>query len=216
MKILYKLTTRSRPDKAFRSIDNIRESTVEKDPWILVTMDSNDPSCTSSGFKAALKDIPNVFTYWGESKNKIDAINRDVPKSGWDIIVATSDDIMFKPGFDAVIKNDVALMGDDCTVHYTDGFPHGLIMTVPIMTKKYYDRLGYIYNPVYTSLFCDEEAIHVGNNLKKILYSDAQILEHFHPAWNKAAWDEQYRFTDGFYLQDKAVYEKRKAENFRL
>ncbi len=224
MKILYKLTTRSRPDKMFACIENIRDMAAEKDPWIIVSMDKNDPASYKPEVWNRLSSYPLTFIY-GVSRNKIYAFNRDVPKDGWDIIVPTSDDIVFKPGFDEIIKADAREVAEreqiniadmDFTLWYGDGAVHDKIMTVPIMTRKYYERLGYVYNPVYNSLFCDEEAIYVGEKLGKIYYSSAEIMEHMHPAWGKGVWDPQYRFTDSFYHIDKKIFDQRKALNFPL
>lgn len=222
MNIVYKLATRSRPNKALESVLNIRAMSLKRDPWIIVSIDVDDMTCNNPDFYSGLS-FPNVYVVRGTSKNKIDAFNRDIPITGWDIIVATSDDIEFKHGMDLMIESDWKKLpvnefdGErDAVLWYGDGAVHGQILTVPIMTKKYYTRLGYIYNPEYTSLFCDEEAIHVGENLGKIVYSQNDILVHNHPAWGKAEWDAQYRHTDGFYHADKIVYERRKALGFPL
>lgn len=226
MKILYKLTTRSRPAKMFACIQNIRAMTIEKDPWIIISMDKNDHLSFNPQVWQPLSRIPNVTHIYGQSKNKIDAFNRDVPSEGWDIIVATSDDIKFLHGFDDIIQKDVEQFAVeqllnfqptyDCTVWYGDGHKHGKIMTVPIMTKKYYDRLGYIYNPVYGNLWADEEAIYVGENLKKIYYSDKEIMVHMHPHYGLTNWDQQYKYTDSFYHKEKVIFDKRKAEGFPI
>lgn len=210
----------------FQSIENIRAMAVEQDPWIIVSMDKNDRVSFTPPVWNKLSQIPNVTHIYGHSKNKIDAFNRDVPKEGWDIIVATSDDIKFSHGFDEQIIKDVQDFAItqliklqetfDATIWYGDGSEHGKIMTVPIMTKKYYDRLGYLYNPIYVGFFCDEEAIHVGENLGKIYYSQAQIMDHLHPLYGKAEWDPQYRATMPFYHADKKTFERRKALNFPI
>lgn len=233
MKILYKLTTRSRPQKMFDCIQNIRAMALEKDPLIVLTLDTNDRTVNTADVRRQIALIPNVIPVFGYSKNKLAAFNRDVPAEGWDVIVATSDDIKFLHGFDEQIKKDAEAanyyvqadknqpngwdpMQFDFVLWYGDGFPHGKILTVPIMTRKYYQRLGYIYNPIYTSLFADEEAIYVGENLQRMYYSTAEIMVHMHPAWGKAEWDAQYRFTDSFYPADKKIFERRKAANFPL
>lgn len=232
MKILVKLTSRSRPERMFNAIDNIMNQSSEKDPWIIVSMDENDESCNNYTVKNMFKRMPNVFPVYGTSKNKIDAFNRDIPEDGWDIIIGTSDDIQFLPKYDKIVIGDVFEAANkfgqvdwsgfydpghcDSVIWYGDGFPHGKILTVPIMTKKYYDRLGYLYNPIYTSLFCDEEAIAVGEKLGKIYYSKNEILIHNHPAYGVVPWDAQYKFTDSFYLADKKLFEDRKKLGFPI
>lgn len=235
MKILYKLTSRSRPYKMFNCIENIRESADEKDPWIIVTLDTSDANSTAMHVRKRLRQYPNVHPVYGFSRNKIDAMNRDIPAEGWDIVVATSDDIQFSKGFDLHIESDAShaalqlnqeafskegitnsmyYSDMDFTIWYPDGAPHGKIITVPILTNKYYNRLGYVYNPVYANLWCDEEAIHVGEKLGKIFYSTNDIMTHLHPAWGKGTWDPQYRKSDSHYYKEKIIFDDRKIQGF--
>ena len=72
MKILYKLTTRSRPDKMFAAIQNIRATALEKDPWIIVTLDANDRTCHTEEIKNKLILTRGVDPRYGRSKNKIE------------------------------------------------------------------------------------------------------------------------------------------------
>ncbi len=71
--ILFKLATRSRPEKARKAIDNIIMNCASQNYKILVSIDKDD--ATMQGFD---HEHQNVFMVDGYSKNKIDAINRDM------------------------------------------------------------------------------------------------------------------------------------------
>ena len=176
---------------------------------ILVSVDSDDESMHRNF------DYPNTTIISGVSKNKIDAINRDLNKySGdWDILVNMSDDMVFtKKGFDDIIRDNCEL--DQC-LHFPDGNRNDLI-TMAIMGYYYYERFNYIYHPDYRSLYCDNEMTDVAKQLGCYKYIDEQILEHRHPAYGKGVFDAQYQHTESYSPLDKAIYEKRKANNFNL
>ena len=70
---------------------------------ILVSIDEDDESM----FEFNYPD-DNVFIVRGTSKNKIDAINRDMDIfEGWKILINTSDDMHFEiKGFDEIIISE--------------------------------------------------------------------------------------------------------------
>lgn len=204
MVILFKLTTRSRPDKARKTIKSITDNVVG--PYnLIVTADADDS--TMVGFKGA--------TY-GTSKSKVDAINRDVPPDGWDILVNVSDDQVFhQDGFDQIIRAVFAESLDQF-IHLPDGYLTTELPTMSIMGRDYYNRFGYIYHPDYFSLWCDNEAMDVAKSLGCYKYVDAHIFTHAHPAWTGERPDAQLEHTQGFYRRDERVYKKRKAMGFPL
>lgn len=219
-KILYKLTTRSRPDKAIATIDNIyiHQSFTSKF-HIHVTLDSNDETCNNETFIDKLKKYTNLTFTFGESKNKVEAINRDVDKIDyeWDILVNMSDDMYWHhEGFDQEIRRAYMQFFPDLdgAVHFPDGNQNERIITLAIVGRKYYDRFKYIYNPEYISLWCDQEFTDVAKALGKYAYVSKSLYRHMHPAWGLAPMDAQYQYTESFESADKLTYLKRQANGF--
>ena len=216
MKILFKLATRSRPQKALKAINNIINNCNSNNYLILVSIDKDDE--TMKGF-----DHPHekVFLVEGYSKNKIDAINRDIDLlEGWDILINTSDDMVFEVrGFDNIIRQDFTGNYDQ-VLHYSDGNQRGNLMTMSIMGSEYYKRFNYIYHPDYKSLWCDAEATEVAHLLGKYKYMvDLKVLfTHRHPAWGLSEYDEQYRKTESRELwnRDYGLFKYRKSEDYFL
>lgn len=208
--ILFKLATRSRPQKAKASIDNIINKCNSMNYTILVSIDEDDETMKDFDYKD-----DNVFIVKGTSKNKIDAINRDMDIfEGWKILINTSDDMVFQiKGFDDIIRQD--FNGNyDKVLHYSDGNQHSNIMTMSIMGVDFYNRFKYIYHPDYKSLWCDVEATEVAWLLGKYEYmGDQKILfRHMHPAWGLGEYDEQYKKTESreFWDSDYKVFINRK------
>jgi len=214
--ILFKLATRSRMQKAYNSILNIIEMCQSDNFTILLSCDFDDPAM--KGFKF---NDPRVVICYGTSKNKIDAINRDLEViKDWDILINTSDDMVFTiKGFDNIIRQD--FLGNlDQVLHYSDGNQKENIMTMSIIGKEYYERFNYIYHPDYKSLWCDAEATEVAVLLGKYRYmgDDKVLFRHMHPAFGLAESDAQYEKTESREMWDadyKTILE-RKARNYDL
>jgi hypothetical protein len=214
MKILYKITSRSRPQKLLNVINNIKSHAILDDYVILCSLDEDDQSINP--IKETLKNFEKVICYYGISKSKVDAINRDMDKiTDWDILFNVSDDQLFlKKGFDKMVIDKVKEVGGDCFLHYPDRNVKHLLSTMSIMDKKYYQRFNYIYHPSYISLWCDNEAMEVAKKLNRYFYTDDQIFDHYHPAYGKAPNDAQYLKTESYYKADKITFDHRKKINF--
>jgi len=207
--ILYKFATRSRPLKFRALIENIVQLTHHEDYTILVSIDEDDETMLNTD----TLNLPIVLRV-GNSKNKIDAINRDLPYNDWDILVNVSDDMWFtKYGFDIDIieafENNL-----DQYIHFPDGFTNERLCSMSIIGREYYERFGYIYHPDYVSLWCDNESMEVAQMLGKYKYVNKNIFVHNHPVWLNQPQDELLRKTQSFERQDKRVYNKRKACGF--
>jgi len=217
MKILFKFASRSRPEKFLKGLDNISQFSDDHNHVVLCSLDSDDKT-----MKDFVSLSYNVLIKYGISKNKVDAINRDINEynGDWDILVNMSDDMEFiKQGFDNIIRDDMNRYFPDLdgVLHYNDGNHYGnALMTMSIIGRKYYDRDKYIYHPDYISLWCDNEAMEVGIKRNKLQYIDNVLFNHNHPAWGKVPFDEQYTKTESFYRIDEATYNQRKERNFNL
>lgn len=216
-KILFNFASRSRPDKFKKVIRQLTSLCISDNYEILAKCDTDDPLKDQYVF-----NNPKVKFAWGLSKNKIHAINRDIPKDGWDIIVDVSDDFVFrKRGFDNVIRKYCG--SDDC-LHFPDPFAHKQsilnrnddIIIMAVMGVDYFNRFGYIFNPVYKSLFCDNELTAVAKNLGRYKLVMQQIFYHAHPQAGFGKADAQTKFTESFWDEDEATYKERKEKEFAL
>lgn len=219
MKILYKFATRSRPHKVFKCLDNIQRLSTHDNYEIAVTADYDDPSMFTPDVRDYIESYKNVKIYYGESKSKVDAINRDMNLfTDWDILINMSDDMEFiYHGFDSQIVKDFERYRNlDILMHYPDQAAGAALITMSIMGRDYYKRFNYIYHPDYKSLFCDNEAHEVAKILKRYVFVKKRLFNHNHPAWGLAPMDDLMRHTESFHNEDKATYERRKLKNFYL
>lgn len=205
--ILFKFPSRSRPQKFKTAMESILNNLARPDlARFLFTLDSNDPTFPEyDKVTDELGDI-NLLCVTGESKNKIDAINRNMEDAysffpDWEILICMSDDMSFvKKGFDDLIRNsfDQFFPQGDGVLHFNDGNQKENVMTLAVMDRKYYERTNYIYNPKYKSVWCDVEQTEVAFMLGKLKYmgDDVVICRHLHPAWGLSQYDEQYKASE--------------------
>jgi len=216
MKILFNFASRSRPNKFYKTIENIIAMCESPNYEIVCTLDTDDKSMDVDVLWDWFnKKVPPVQIMWGESKNKIHAINRGIPFGEWDILVNVSDDMEFLvKGFDNIIREAFAGDLDKC-LHFPDGNTTEII-TMSILGRTYFNRFGYVYHPDYISLWADNEQTDVAKMLGKYVFIDKQIFSHNHPAFGKAATDAQYNHTESFFYIDKDTYDRRKQLNFDI
>jgi hypothetical protein len=210
--ILFKLTTRSRPELAFRALDSIVTNLFDKESYmIIVSMDSGDATMNNSEVIERLKTYKNLTYHFGNSKTKIEAINADVDKfpDDWSILVNFSDDqVIIKFGFDDIIR---ASFGGDYSLllHLPDGSDSG--NKIPTMHISGIDRVkktGTIYNPAFYSVMCDNYEKLMAIKDGKYKFVNENIYEHLHWRWEKAPMDELYLRNDTHlpYRKDKITF----------
>ena len=216
MVIMFKATSRSRPMRLKKTIDSIVSNMSGKtDYFIQISLDEDDPTLAEY-FKLISAEYEKII---GTSKNKIDAINRDMDlvDQWWDILVNVSDDQVFiKKDFDLDIieafKDNL-----DLFVHFPDGNRYDLA-TMSIIGRKYYERDKYIYNPEYITECCDDEAQEVAKLRLCYRYVGTHIFNHEHPAYSKANWDSNYamNMTADKQSKDRDTLNKRRLIKFDL
>ena len=216
MKILFKYTTRSRRSNFLRGYDSIVNNVNSDNYHILISIDKDD----STMFPLPeLKGNHTIVV--GNSKNKVDAINRDINEfttlCDWDIIVNMSDDMIFTvKGFDDIIRDAFWGVLDLC-LHFPDQNQGQNCMTMSILGRDYYKRDNFIYHPEFESLWVDIVAQEEAQIRGCYKFVNQNIFIHLHPSFGQAHYDAQYQKTEGWgvrqrdyttYLFLKHVYDK--------
>lgn len=154
----------------------------------------------------------------GSNNSVVEATNKAAKESTGDILVYLSDD--FKCPQDWGIKvikefenenRPLLVKVDDCLQKF-----HIPVLTIPIMNRAIYARLGYFWHPEYKSMFVDEDLYWTCFKMGAIKMCEHLKFPHEHPANGKAANDETYIRSAANWDQGKAVFEKRKRSGFPL
>jgi len=221
-RILIKFPTRGRLIKSLEVLKKYvyMANNIQKIK-IIVSVDEDDNHSQYNVMK--FHDCISVVI--GPSFGKIHAINRDIPDpKTFDILLLASDDMIPQvQGYDDIIRQRMSehFLDRDGVLFFNDGYAKYNLNTLVICGSKYYSRFGYIYNPEYKSLWCDNEFMDEANRLGRQVYFHDVIIKHEHPANNKNSIinklkDDIYMVNEQYYDIDNQIYYKRKKYGFHL
>lgn len=221
MKLLIKFPTRNRKNKFFKVLKQYQNLCEDIDnTHFLITLDNDDETMSPNEVNDIFNTFKNIRVVYGNSDSKIHAVNRDIELvNDWDIVLLASDDMTPKvKGYDNIIRNKMKEFYPDTDgiLWFNDGHQGNKLNTLSILGKKYYDRFGYIYQPEYKSVWCDNEFMMVGNLLGKQTYFDDVIIEHEHPDWGYGGRDVIHQINSKNESQDRTLFMNRKENNFYL
>ena len=222
MKILVKFPTRGRPEQFIATLDKYMEYADGVLEYV-ITCDTNDETMNNPEMIAKLDSyiaFGKQLTYsFGESNNKIHAVNKDMEGREFDILLLASDDMVpVKKGYDTIIRKAMTNIYPDTDgiLWFNEGHLADRNNTLSIMGKKYYDRFNYIYHPDYKSLWCDNEFMEVGNLLGRQTYIDLVIIEHKHVHYVGGEEDAIHKLNTQHHPIDRATFYKRKIKRFPM
>lgn len=200
-KILIKYATRGRADWFKKAMVNM-QATISDDVnfAILISADYDDAQMYNHSMMALAETMNNSRLVFGNSKSKIDAINRDMDQIiDWDILINMSDDMSFcVQGWDNIIRQRVKDIWGESTdffAHFNDGYTGDKLPTMSIMGRKYYDRDGYIYHSSYKSFSSDAEAYYVAMMRERYHYFPEVLFLHQHPTNTPMKNDHTYHIN---------------------
>lgn len=222
MKLLVKFPTRNRPDQFFATLQSYARLCHNKSlTYFLITLDADDTTMADMDDKihALLHDVEHKVVY-GSSTGKIHAINRDMDQAPFfDVLLLASDDMIPEvEGYDDVIRQKMRAHypNTDGVLWFNDGYAKDRLNTLVCMGRKYYQRFGYIYDPLYKSFFCDNAFMDKANQLKRQTYFPDCIIRHQHPANTGAEQDDLYRLNDRYWNEDERTYFQTKHYDYDL
>jgi len=221
MKLLIKFPTRNRKNKFLLTLRIYYNFLSKKhNVYFLITMDEDDHEMNNDDVREILNSYENLKYFYGNSKTKIEAVNNDLDKiEDWDIVLLASDDMIpVVKNYDEVIieKMKEFYPDTDGVLWFNDGYQGKKLNTLSILGKKYYDRFGYIYNPEYKSVWCDNEFMSVADILKKQTYIEDVIIKHEHPDYGFGKRDIIHTTNLKNESSDKKTFLDRKSINFNL
>lgn len=129
----------------------------------------------------------------------------------------------------------VAFMGDDHRpktygwdsklvepLRSKDGFSYGNdllqganLPTAAVMSSSIINALGFIVPETLKHFYFDNFWMDMGNAIDSLYYFDDVIIEHMHPAANKASVDDTYNFAWSVLDQDREAYELYLKKQFK-
>lgn len=180
-------------------------------------IDEGNTQCLEAAERAA-RQYPNTKIAINRGpKNCVSGWNTAAKLSSGKVLIAISDDFVPPINWDNLLL-DVPPKGwieGEYVVKVHDGY-NPQIFVLPILTRKRYEKFGYIFYPKYESMYCDTEFGEVAIRDKVVLYAEYLLFEHYHCDVGKRVRDEHdlVHASPERYVRGESLYKLRKALNF--
>lgn len=138
--------------------------------------------------------------------NVVQAMNAGALLSTGQIIVCISDDFEPPSHWDKLIvdnydwSKDIAIRINDTITKEED-----LILTLPILSRSLYDKLGYIYHPEFTGMWADNDLAEQCKSMGCLINRFDLVFPHNHWVNGKAVKDATYNRHNTTASWDKGV-----------
>lgn len=213
-KLLVKYTTRGRKERFFDGMDSIYNNCAKLEHMrVLISCDIDDTEMTNPDVVKRIEEYPNTLLIFGTSTGKINAINRDLDIlpddfADYDVLVNFSDDMrMTFWGWDECIRTDFSQLDLSYYVAYLDADTKGELSTLMIAGKDWINMFGWVYDPQFLSLFCDNLMENCAKHLGKFHYTGYTIYQHLLPAFGHLPEDTMWREQQDIgYTVDMKLY----------
>ena len=150
MNILIKFPSRGRPDKFRQALDQYLNLQSKKHNLSFIcSFDIDDTYMNNEAMKEYLNQYLNIQYFYGNSSNKIEAINANMDAADtFDILILAADDLFpIIDNYDDIIITDMmkAYPDMDGMLHYMNPSWGDRLDIGCIMTYYYYKRLSLIH-----------------------------------------------------------------------
>lgn len=180
--------SRGRPDQAAGVVSEWRNAASgEHEVEHLLSVDEDDS--TLGTYRARAREL-GVMLVAGPNKTLVQAANRAAERAEGETLIVVSDDFGCPPRWDADLA---AVFGErrDLAVLVDDGLG-ARIMTLPILGRDLYRRLGYVYHPAYHGQFVDEDLTETAKALGVLIEAKQLLFPHRHFSAGHAKLDATY------------------------
>ena len=183
----------------------------------IVSLNANEPQLNR--YTELLTGVKNTKLIVRPSVNCVQALNEAAKVCTGDILVYMCEDFVFPNHWDTSIKDlSKGKLDDDWVMWAFDGFRKDL-MCLCILSRKYFNRFGYVYYPEYSSMYADDEFTAVAQLLGRIIDIREQFtIMHNHYSHLGRSQDLTYKIqNDPARMESgKQLFTSRKAKNFDL
>ena len=203
--------TRDRPMRAEEMVHSFEDTVALDTTRLVLVVDDDDPKRFEY---QRIQERLNVSLITTRGGSLVRATNEIAPRIWSDdcIIGHIGDDHYFRTkGWDRVIaeaEDGLAVIAPN------DGAHQGRIPTACFLSSAIPRALGWFALPTSKHLYIDDTWRDLGHALGVYRYLPDVHIEHLHPAFNKAAWDDGYLRNNSVerWREDLAAYEDWKCE----
>lgn len=221
MKITLLHPSRGRADKAKETLlfwleNSSKENSIEH----ILSLDLDDKELPK--YIDNFKDMPNSCGIANNNTCVVEATNHAAKISTGNILIYLSDDFLCPKNWDKelvkLFQTKLTTLSDPALIKVDDNLQKFdvKVLTIPIMNRALFKKLGYFWHPGYKSMFVDEDlwwTCHLNNWM---INAPELVFPHMHCTIGKSERDETYIRSEANWEQGKAFFAKRKQENFPL
>ena len=200
--------SRGRPQKARQAYQEWVKS-ADNDFEYIISIDNSDP--TQTQYYRLFEDCNLIIN---PNNSIVGAVNIAAKEVTGDIIVVMSDDFGCPQGWDTIITEAMPL--DRPAVIQVRDTIQDEIVTLPILNRMMYEKLGWIYFPRYFSMFADNDLTESAKVHGELIKLDV-VFEHRHWVNGKSPKDATYQRENSqtaWNIGEK-LFEARKLNGFK-
>lgn len=131
-----------------------------------------------------------------------------------DILMTIADDYFPRASWDDEIRRAIPDVSQEVVLDVDNLDGSSWLVPVPILTRKYYERYGYVFYPGYRGLCADNEFTEQARRDGVVKSARHIVFEHRHPDRGLAPMDEVYVRQKSGYEEAKKLFRDRKAKGF--
>lgn len=215
--------TWSRPENALRLAQSVLSNAkIPSRVEMLFWVDNVDPrryeyQYQFQAVQSQYRDFLRFHLMTGDPIGVFRAWNAMAQESRGDLIVMAADDQIYRdPGWDVCLDREVQKYPDRIfCMWFNEGHYREKLCTFPIVSRRWFEALGYFTPPMFERLYGDLWIMDVGHRLGRLHYIPDILTEHLHWSYGKSAIDQTYEKqvdTSGklkpVVWRDKALFEQ--------
>lgn len=180
----------------------------------ILSIDTSDP--TQAQYFKAFEGVQATILL-NPNRSIVDAVNVAVRQSQGEYIVVMSDDFDCPENWDVKIMvelHDPTAFG---LLHVDDTIQKDVV-TIPILTRALFDRLGHVYHNSYFSMFADNDLTESAKRLNAYKQAFHLVFPHNHYVNGKAKMDATYERENSkkAWDQGQRAFKIRQKQNFGI
>lgn len=207
--------SRGRPQKAVATATEwIEKAGITVD--YRLSLDSDDDK--KNFYPSAVFNGQSDFISVSPNKSVVEATNIAAQQAKGDIFIYLSDDFKCPDNWGQLVLKEfededrpLLIKVDDCLQKF-----HVPVLTIPIMNRALYEKLGYFFHPDFKSMFCDEHLYWVSHRIGALKNCEHLKFPHEHCSIGKAENDETYQRSAANWDQGKEMFAKHKSMGFPI
>ena len=220
--------SRSRPSRLNDFVKSVYEmSKAPENLEFLNYVDNDDPDIDS--YKKIEKQITAsseckfLFKNFYESPMSVSkSWNVLASNSSGNVLIMGNDDVIYKTrGWDSILIEETLKFKDDIyLMWFNDGIKKNKHASFPIISRKWYETLGYFTPGCFNFGFNDTWLFEISLIIKRAHYLDNVLIDHMSWKSDKKYWDSTYarnrtQERGNLYNKDKEIWDKTYYERIK-